>query len=366
MRSSRFPLHFRISKRWIARGVVVIGLVGLTAWRATRPQALAEAEVAYANSDLVTALRRASDQLDCWSPSPRAARVAALSLSRLDFALESEPYYYRAAPLNLTDLHHRAFGLVRGNCRERAILAYQEILSRRPDDVLALRRQAAVLMTQVRRNDALRLAERLVKIPQGEVIGYTLVGILNHELGEPELAVAAFERVLALDADLRTMPLKPPDRFWNNLGTDLIALGRYADARLYLSRAIAREDNATLVSLMGEAFYRDSMLEEAEQCWQKALERDPDLPIVWLHLGRLALTRGRLQEAVQLLERAARLAPGAYQPLYSLSLAHGRLGRRVEAEQYRREADLIRKRSAAPRGSAVAQPIPPSLRETGT
>ncbi len=86
----------------------------------------------------------------------------------------------------------RAFGLVRGNQREKAIAAYHEIFERRPDDVLALRREAGVLISQGMRNEAMRLAERLIQIPAGEVIGYTLTGVINHDLGEPELAVAAF------------------------------------------------------------------------------------------------------------------------------------------------------------------------------
>ena len=349
-----------LKKRWLARGVILAGLAAFTVWHGAHPEALAEAEVAYGKSDLVTAVRRACDRLDCWLPSPRAARVTALSLSRLDFAEFAEPYYRRVGPLGLEDLHHRAYGLVRANLRERGIRAYQEILSRWPDDVLALRRQAAVLISQGQRNEAMRLAERLIRIPKGEVIGYTLAGILNNDLGEPEPAVAAFERVLTLDPELKAMPLNTLEQFWRNLGTDLIALGRYADARRYMSRALAGGNNAILITLMGEAYYRDSMLEDAERCWQKASEWDPKLPIVWLHLGRLELTRGHPREAIPLLERAARLAPVTSQPLYSLGLAHGRLGHVAEAERYRRQADINRSKSAAPRGNMGGPPVPPS------
>ena len=186
-------------RRWslIASRTTVIALLTLTAWRSVRPEAVAEAEAAYAKSDLVTSLRRACDRLDCWAPSSRASRLAALCLSRLDFAAEAERHYGRAGQLSLDELHDRAFGLVRSNQREKAIAAYHEILERRPDDILALRREAAVLISQGMRTEAMRLAERLIEIPAGEVIGYTLTGVINHDLGEPELAVAAFERVLA-------------------------------------------------------------------------------------------------------------------------------------------------------------------------
>jgi len=359
MRLLTFLPQRRTCKGWIARGIVVTGLVALTAWRATRPEAVAEAEAAYARSDLVTALRRACDRLDRWPSSPRAARVAGLSLSRLDFAELADPYYRLAIPLGYDDLHHRAFGLVRGNHRQRAIQSYQKILSRWPDDVLSMRREAAVLISQGQRQAALKVAERLIRIPKGAVIGYALVGVLNYDLGEPELAVAAFERVLELDVDLRTMPLNP-DQFWSDFGIDLIVLGRYADARRYLSRALAQKDNPMLMTLMGEAYYRDSRLDEAEPCWQKAIEWEPKLARAWLDLGRLALTRGRLPEAVGFLERAARLAPSAYEPVYSLSLAHGRLGRNAEAERYRRQAELNRSNPSPLRGGMGSPPSPPS------
>jgi tetratricopeptide (TPR) repeat protein len=355
----RFRLHRRTCQRWIARGIVITGLVALSAWRATRPEAVAEAEAAYARSDLVTALRRACDRLECWPSSPRAARVAALSLSRLDFPEQADRYYRLASRLSWDDLHHRAYGLVRGNHRERAIQAYRRILSRWPDDVLAMKRQAGVLISRGQRNAALKLAERLIRIPEGAELGYSLVGVLNYEVGEAELAVAAFEKVLALDPDLRTMPLNP-DEFWKDFGIDLLVLGRYADVRRYMSRALARKDNGLLMTLMGEAYQAESRLDEAEPCWRKAIEWDPKLPRAWFNLGKLALTRGRPHEAIPYLEQAARLAPESHRPLYSLSLAYGRLGRNLEAERYRLQSERIRRNASQPPRGAASPASPPS------
>ena len=151
-----------------------------------------------------------------------------------------------------------------------------------------------------------------------------------------------------------------PDQFWTDLGLDLIIVGRYADARRYLGRALAQKDNPVLMTLMGEAYHKDSRLDEAEQCWQKAIEWEPKTARAWLDLGRLALNRGRLPEAIGFLERAARLAPEAYEPVYSLSLAYGRLGRNAEAERYRRQSELNRGHSPPPAGGMGRPPSPPS------
>jgi tetratricopeptide (TPR) repeat protein len=362
-RSVRVP-HRRLPRLgWLApRGLVLAGLAALTAWHAARPTALGEAEAAYARHDWVTALRRASDRLEHWPPSARAALVAARCLSQLDFAGLAEPDYRRAGRLGPDDLHIRAYGLVRANQRERAVQAYQEILAERPRDVLALRRLAGVLLSQRRLREAADLADRLIAIPEGTVIGFTLSGVVHHRRSEPEDAVVAFERVLALDPDLRAMPLRPPKLFWAYLAQDLLAVGRASDARRYLTRALAGRDDAVLMILLGQAYSEEAKPEEAEQCWRRATTWDPKLPIGWLSLGRLALHRNRLGEAVSLLERAASLAPASYEPVYSLSLAHRHLGHTAEAERLRRQAERLRdqNRAGPPRG-VPGVPLSPEL-----
>ena len=132
----------------------------------------------------------------------------------------------------------RAYALVLNNRREPAIQAYREILNRWPDDVLALSRMAGVLISERRWNDALETAERLIKIPDGAVIGHTLAGVVYHNTGDSELAVFAFSRVIELDPDLKQMPLKPRSLFWTEFGHNLLVVGRWTEARRYLNRAV--------------------------------------------------------------------------------------------------------------------------------
>ena len=112
---------------------------------------------------------------------------------------EAEEFYRKATPLDLEDLHIRAYALVLANRREPAIRAYRDILDRRPDDVLALSRMAAVLISESRWAEVLDVGRRLIQIPDGAVIGHTLTGVVHHNTRDPELAVFAFDRVVALD-----------------------------------------------------------------------------------------------------------------------------------------------------------------------
>ena len=140
---------------------------------------------------------------------PVAALLAAQCLSRLGRPDQAEPYYQQAGPLDLEDRHIRAYALVVSGRPEPAIRAYREILASRPVDVLALSRLGGVLISQGRWSDALEPASRLIKTPEGAVVGHTLAGVVYYNMRDPELALYEFDRVLELDPDLERMPLKP-------------------------------------------------------------------------------------------------------------------------------------------------------------
>jgi tetratricopeptide (TPR) repeat protein len=359
------PGRSRAIRNAVARSILLAGLLGLTCWQGTRSAALTQARDAEGRGDFATALRCALEHLDRRPWGRDADRVAARCLSRLDFAEKAEPYYRRARALTIEDLHYRAYGLMRANLRDRAIAAYQEILRRRPADVTALRTEAGILLSQTRWNDVRAVARRLIEIPPGPVtvytpiavaghwtlrptqvasapvIGYTLEGIASHDLQETEEAVAAFERVLELDPDLRSMPLHRP-LFWSHLAEGLLRMGRSGDVIQLLTRMAEARNDPGLLDLLGQAYQQQSSFDEAERCWRHALEWDPNHFGALLNLGRVELQRARPEEAVRLLDRAAGLKPESYEAAYSLGLAYRRMGREDEARRYQEKAARLR------------------------
>ena len=327
------------SRRWrrraiIACGVIVIGILAALARSELYPADLAEAEASYRRDDLRTALRLAEAHLARRPSNRLAALLAARCLSRLGQTDRAETHYKKAGHLDFEDQHFRAFGLVVNNRREPAIQAYREILERRPDDVLALSRMAGVLISESRWADALDASERLIKIPAGAVIGHTLAGVVHHNTRDSELAVFAFSRVLELDPDLKQMPLKPRSLFWTEFGHNLIEVGRGNEARRYLHRALAEGDDAKVADLLGQSYYLEGALDDAEHCWRLALQWDPSRFGTWWRIGKLELQRGRTAEAIEPLLRAAELEPKAAGPLYSLALAYRRLGKGEESDRF--------------------------------
>jgi tetratricopeptide (TPR) repeat protein len=336
-------------------GTVLFGMLLLTGWNLTRSTSLDEARRAYSRGTLVLALGGSLDHLSRQPWSRDASLIAALCLSRLDFASAAEPYYQSAGTLSLGDLQIRAYGLVRGNHREQAIQAYREILKRWPENVLAMRRLAAVQMTQSNDSEVLKLADRLVQIPDGAAIGYTLLGIVHHNQKNHEDAVAALERVLVLDPELRVMPL-PRRLFWSHLVSELTAVGRPADSRRYLLQALKDNPDAYLMTSLGLAYEFEGSTEDAERCYRHAMEWDARYSPPYLYLGKIELHRRHTEEALRHLHRALELAPKDYDVVYNLALAYRQIGRTEEASRFQSKAIELRPKPASTPAPPKAPP----------
>jgi tetratricopeptide (TPR) repeat protein len=379
-------------------GALLVGLTGLTVWHGLRSEALAVARSAYeglpadAGADLtspawwrrlwsdttgpagsrrprpdadrarrpdyVRALQYALDVLDKYPGRSEAARLAALSLSQLDYAAQAEPYYRiarAAGPMGPEDVHIRALGLARGNHRDQAIAAYKEILERWPDDPLALQRLAAIYYSRAQYQETLKVAGQLARSPEAKwaVAGYSLIGTVHHEQHHFDLAVEANKEVIARDPELKLLTV-PAELFFGDFAEDLIETGRAGEARGFLQRALRSSDDPALVNLLGAAYCADGQGTDAEQCWKHAIAIDPKFDRPWLNLGKLALQRGQLSEAATSFETAHALDRQAFEPLYQLSLVYRRLGRTTDAERFGKKAAQVMRSKLGSTGSRKA------------
>lgn len=328
--------------------------LGLGAWLATRFDPLGRVQAGYERREYRVALRAAEDYLKAHPGDRRASLMAARCLTRLGQARQAETHYRNAGTLGLDDLQTRAYSLTRVNDPVGAGKVYDELLARWPNDPLALKRQAAVRMGLKQWERVFPLAGRLANVPGEAVAGRTLEAIAHHESRHYARAIGAFEAVLGLDPDLKTMPLPKP-LFWKNFAVDLMAEGRAAEARGYLKRALDQSADAGLMELLGLSYQQEGNVDEAERCWRQALAWDDHNADAWLGLGHLALNRRKWSEAVTLLSRASELSPEAVEPLHNLSQAHRMLGNTAEAERFRRLA--AERRAARPQvGGMGAMP----------
>jgi tetratricopeptide (TPR) repeat protein len=333
-----------LAARWGRRLILVFLLVGLsivTAWNLTRSEALGEAQRAYTRGDAEVCLQHALDHLERRPWSREAALLVARCLSRMDYTEEAEPYFRRAGALSLNDMHLRAYGLARGPRHDRAIAAYREILDRSPDDVIAMRRLAAVLLAQNDAPQLLELADRLTRVPGGEVVGAMLRGTVYHNESNPQMAVASFERVLELDPGLREMPASRK-LLWDQLAKDLVECGRIEDAGHRLEQALTTERDAELLDLLGYTYFLQANFDEARRCYRQAMEWDPGFYRPHLNLAKLELLFRRHDVALRELNQARLLAPRHQTTLYTLVLMYRQLGQNAEAAQVQQEIQEIK------------------------
>lgn len=346
------------ARRWLGRALVLGALSGWTYWNLSRDERLAEAADYEVRGERNQALwaqsaRLALDYLTFHPWSREAAVRAGRSLSGLNHSELAEGYYRRAGLDSLTteDLHVRAYGIIRANRREAAIEAYGAILERDPNDVLALRRLGAVLISRARYADALAVADRLIGLPGGEgrVLGWTLAGTCHHNNRDYEAAMAAWDEVLAADPDLREMPL-PEEQFWAYAAFDALEMGRSRDVIRWLTPLVESRyrDRPGLLDLIGQANYQLGEFDAAEAAWRKALAGAPDFAMTHTRLGRLLLFQDRVEEAVVYLKRSIELAPSVPTTYYSLGLAYRKLGREAEARAEMERFQRV-KNAAAPK-----------------
>jgi len=272
------------------------------------------------------------------------------------YADQAEPYYEIArkrACLSLDDLQVRALGLTRSNRLDLAIKAYEDILRRDPNNPTALQRLAAIHWLRFEIKEALALASRLSQIPSHAIVGHAMLGEIHHDpnrnperLDEserrPDLAVAAFKRVLELDPQLNSIPYSKTI-YWNNFATDLLTLGHTEEARRYLLASVEQYDEPGLLDLLGHSYFLEGNAEQAEHWWRLSTERDPNRVGPWINLGQVAFQEHRPQDAVDSLSHAVALDGKQYRALSLLSSAYKMLGQNDKALRYQKRAEEVRR-----------------------
>jgi Flp pilus assembly protein TadD len=114
---------------------------------------------------------------------------------------------------------------------------------------------------------------------------------------------------------------------------------KYAEAAATYDKAIAavgipQRDNWTLFYFRGICYERSKQWPKAEADFKKALELNPDQPLVLNYLGYSWVDKGlNLEEAFKMLRRAVELRPNDGYIVDSLGWAHYKLGQYTEATE---------------------------------
>jgi len=163
------------------------------------------------------------------------------------------------------------------------------------------------------------------------------LGALYGALGQHDLALEQFEAAARLQPDNVEV--------LNNLSSTLALLGRYEEAEAGLRRALRlAPDDVEVHAGFGILWFRRGVYVQAEAELRWVCERDPEHGTAFFYRGEALNRLGRIDEAMEVLERATVLQPTNAKAFYTLGILYDRKHLPEEAAvMFRRSRELQRR-----------------------
>ena len=217
----------------------------------------------------------------------------------------------------------------------RAIECFRQAIERDPDYALAHAGLADAytlastgyygeLPTAESIANALPAALRALELAPGLAEVHASLGLIRHNQGEYALAQQALARAIELNPNY-TMA-----HVWS--GLVLTSQGRYGEAAAHMREAFRLDPLSPIVNAnVGFDALRFGDHAQAQARFAAAIEIDPAFPVPYSGMARLEAARGRLEEALAWIDRAAEKAPNRSFYLARRGLVLAQLGRLDEA-----------------------------------
>ncbi|HEY7912089.1 MAG TPA: tetratricopeptide repeat protein [Blastocatellia bacterium] len=177
---------------------------------------------------------------------------------------------------------------------------------------------------------AVRYFQRAIEIRPGFWDNYNKLGFCYYIFGRYREAAEQFRRVIAIQ----------PDNYqgYDNLGGIYFLLGQFDDAASMHRRALEIYPNGVSYTNLGTALFYLGRYEEAIEAYEAALETDPHDEVLYRNLGDVYLRVGRSGDATEKYSRAVELIsdhlavnPDDARMLGDLAICQAKLNRKVEA-----------------------------------
>jgi tetratricopeptide (TPR) repeat protein len=200
-----------------------------------------------------------------------------------------------------------------------ALREYRLALDRGEDPELV--RQAVAEVHLLRRDHvaALDLYEQLVRELPDRPKLWNERGVVLHQLGRFDEAIASYEEARARDAGYGLA--------LNNLGITLAQIGREEEAVDLLRDAMNAESELSIPAInLGLLLLRVGKFQLSIQIFRQVVERDATLGAAWNGIGLVLTEIGRNTDARNAFVRAVEADPRSAEAHYNLSFALSRLG----------------------------------------
>ena len=171
------------------------------------------------------------------------------------------------------------------------------------------------------------------------VAAWSLIGIANAHLGQPDQSVDAFRR--------GTQLAPAQEETWLNLTRELMELARYQDAIIAIQRALASNAKSYALHLrLGAAFLAADRYAEAEKVFRELVTAGDPLPMSYVGLAQVLLRTGRADDAASELALARQKLGPTFLISYFQGLALQRAGKASQAASAFQEAVRLNPNSA--------------------
>jgi len=238
----------------------------------------------------------------------------------LERALELDPQNYETWQM---------MGRIRYQQREyeQAVRAFEQVLELRPNPVGAYFDLALSRQSLGQREEAIKNYRRfLMDVPDNFQANYFL-GILHREVGQDDLALELFLKAESIDPTHQELA--------QELGYLLLDRNDLEEAQERLLRA--NLDMAVNLANLGVIAKRRGEHIQAEAYFRRALQQEPENPLLWAQLGDVMAETERGLEAMEAYERALGYDPQDLDTLYNLGTLYVNEKRPEEA------IDLLRR-----------------------
>ena len=214
------------------------------------------------------------------SAIPLAQAAQALRQGRADHAVDLLDPWMADALEQPELLQLMGVALMRLGQLERAQECMQRLLLIRPDNLTGWVNLAGIQTGRGQTAQALRSFEHAAELAPNQPAVHFNRGNLFMQLGQFESALGSFRRAVELAPDR-------PDPACN-LAAALGALSRHAEALQVLRDVVTRHpDSAGAWNLLGMAWQREGLAQNALDCYYRALECNPALTDVYVNLALL-------------------------------------------------------------------------------
>ncbi|QQG36909.1 MAG: tetratricopeptide repeat protein [Micavibrio aeruginosavorus] len=234
----------------------------------------------------------------------------------------------------LDDALQIAAGYHRQNNLVLADRTYRDILKAAPDHFDALHNLAIVCYQRGRLDEAARLIRQAYDAGGRESDAphfWNNYAVMMAETGQPEAALAGWDRAVELDPDFVDALSSKANALWK--------LERYQEAEALCRRALALQPDMLDARLnLGNALVAQGKREEALSVWQDITRDHPKFAHPWNNIGNALRDQGKLAEAEAACRKALELDPKLVFAMNNLGNVLRDQGKPKEAEEWFRKA----------------------------